>query len=129
MPPRLRGLLLVSALTLGAGALWLVLRGRGAVALDCPPAQVHLDAHGVAHCGPGAPLPASQALTLGQKADLNAIGADELARLPGVGESLAEAIVKRRSELGRFETFEQVDAVPGVGPAKLEALKQMVEIR
>jgi len=129
VPPRLRGLLLVCGTALALGLGWLALRDRSAPGLDCPPEQVHLDENGVARCGPGRPLTAAQGLTLGRKADLNQVSAEELARLPGIGDTLAEAIVKRRTELGKFHSFEQVDEVPGVGPAKLDALKQMVEIR
>ncbi len=129
MPNRLRGLLAVLAIGFAAGLAWLVLRDRAAPKLDCPPDQVHLDQNGIARCGPGQPLSASQGLVVGQKADLNAVSADDLAKLPGIGQTLASAIVERRNQLGKFQNFEQVDEVPGVGPAKLEALKQMCEIR
>ncbi len=129
LPPRLVGLLVVCGAALAFGLSFLALRDRGAPKLDCPKEQVHLDEQGVARCGPGQPLTAAQGRTVGQKANLNEVSAEELAQLPGIGETLAQAIVKRRGELGKFQTFREVDEVPGVGPAKLEALKQMVEIR
>jgi len=129
IPPRLRGLVALLAAAVAGGLIWLSLRDRGAPRLDCPPDQVHLDFNGVAHCGPGQNLTASQGLVMGKKADLNTVSVDELAQLPGIGQTLAEAIVERRKQLGKFQTFEEVDQVSGVGPAKLEALKQMVEIR
>jgi len=126
---RLRGLLAVLALGFVAGGVWLAMRDRAAPKLDCAPAQIHLDPNGVAHCGPGKPLSAAQGLTVGQKADLNSVSEADLAELPGIGQTLAAALVERRKQLGKFQNFEQVDEGSGVGPAKLEALKQMCEIR
>jgi competence protein ComEA len=93
-------------------------------ALDCPGAQVTVDAQGVAHCGPGTPLPAGQALTVGQPLNLNAVTAEELSLLSGVGPQLAQALVEERRRLGGFRTWDQVDAVEGVGPARLTTLQQ-----
>ena len=39
------------------------------------------------------------------------------------------ALVKERGELGRFRSWEEVDAVSGVGPAKLDILKRSAELR
>lgn len=129
MTNRLRGLLAVLAIGFAGGGLWLALRDRSAPKLDCAPAEIHLDENGVARCGPGKPLSAMQGLTVGQKADLNTVSEADLAELPGIGQTLAAALVERRKQLGKFQNFEQVDEVSGVGPAKLEALKQMCEIR
>ncbi len=126
---RLRGLFALLAIAFLAGAGWLFWRDRAAPRLDCPPEQIHLGDDGVARCGPGKALSAAQGLTVGQKADLNTVSEADLAKLPGVGQTLAAAIMERRNQLGKFQNFEQVDEVPGVGPAKLEALKQMCEIR
>ena len=98
-------------------------------ALDCPAGEVHLDDKGVAHCGPGRPLPAGQTLGAGGKIDLNQATADELALVSGIGPALAKALVEERTRLGRFSSWDQVDAVPGVGEVKLAALKNAAEIR
>ncbi|WP_368671656.1 ComEA family DNA-binding protein [Corallococcus carmarthensis] len=65
----------------------------------------------------------AQALALGLKLDLNAASESELALLPGVGRDLAKRLVSAREEQGRFASWEDVDAVPGVGAAKLETLR------
>jgi competence protein ComEA len=98
-------------------------------ALDCAPELVGLDDAGVARCGAPHPLPAALKLTVGQKLDLNRAPAEELALVPGVGPSLANAIVEERRRRGQFFSWEEVDAVKGVGPARLEALRGAVEIR
>ncbi|MEW6431879.1 MAG: helix-hairpin-helix domain-containing protein [Myxococcota bacterium] len=121
MPQRALAVVLLAALALAIAAWWRW--PSSAPALDCPEEEVSLDAHGVARCGPGAPLPAGQKLTVGQPLDLNAASAADLALLPGVGPELARALVEERQRLGGFSTWEQVDAVPGVGPARLATLR------
>ena len=101
-------------------------------ALDCAPGDLRFDG-GFAFCAPGAPpgrLPVGPALTLGVKLDLNRATADELAVLPGIGPSLAQAILRARVERGgAFRNWDEVDSVAGVGPAKLDALQASAEIR
>ena len=46
--------------------------------------------------------------------------------LPGIGPSLAAAIVDHRDREGDFETVEGLLAVSGIGPAKLDALRDLV---
>jgi competence protein ComEA len=47
----------------------------------------------------------------------------ELDRLPGVGPSLAAAIVRHREERGGFRSSEDLLAVPGIGPATLDRIR------
>jgi hypothetical protein len=96
----------------------------GAAALRCPPGQVRLDVHGQAVCGPGAPLPAGQALTVDQLVDLNQVTEDELTLLPGMNEDVAHALVEAREHLGGFRNWGEVDEVEGVGPARLAVLQR-----
>ncbi|WP_224366568.1 ComEA family DNA-binding protein [Hyalangium versicolor] len=97
-------------------------------ALDCAPAAVRFR-DGVAVCGEGAPPTGAQALALGLKLDLNSASEEELARLPGVGRSLARKLVEARDAQGRFSNWTEVDAVSGVGAAKLETLQAATELR
>ncbi len=60
------------------------------------------------------------------KIDLNAASAEVLRSIPGVGASLAEAIVTQRTQAGGFTSVEQLDDVPGVGPATLAKLRPHV---
>ena len=57
---------------------------------------------------------------------VNDASAEELCQLPGIGPSLAEAIIEHRTAYGPFEQLEDLDAVPGLGPAKLESLRAQV---
>ncbi len=119
----------VLLVALGAAVFALTRWPSPAPALDCPPTLVSLDDAGVARCGPGAPLTVPQKLTVGQRFDLNAVGAEELAKVPGLGGEVAKALVEARARLGGFTTWEEVDEVPGVGPARLATLRQVAEIR
>ncbi|MBK7860773.1 MAG: helix-hairpin-helix domain-containing protein [Archangiaceae bacterium] len=123
------GVALLLAAVLGAGAVVALRWPSSRPALDCEPSQVHLDDAGVARCGPGAELAASQKLTAGAKLDLNRASAEELAVIPGVGPKLAQALVDERKRLGGFTSWEQVDRVTGVGQTRLQTLEAAVEIR
>lgn len=57
---------------------------------------------------------------------LNNASASELTALPGVGEATAAAIVAHREANGPFTAVEQLTDVRGIGPAKLEAMRDMV---
>ena len=55
--------------------------------------------------------------------DLNAAGRAELTILPGVGPSLAAAIVSDREERGAFRSVEDLDRVRGIGPGLLARIR------
>jgi competence protein ComEA len=59
--------------------------------------------------------------------DLNAASEAELEDLPGIGPATAAAIVRYRAE-HRFATVDDLLAVPGIGPAKLEGLRERVRV-
>lgn len=58
---------------------------------------------------------------------LNRATPGELESLPGVGPVLAERIVSFREESGGFETVEDLLEVPGIGEAKLGAIRDLVQ--
>jgi len=60
------------------------------------------------------------------RVDLDHAGVDELAALPGVGPSLAAAIVADRQAKGPFKTLTELDRVRGVGPAILQQIRPFV---
>ena len=62
----------------------------------------------------------------GETIDLNTASADEIARLPRIGMSLAKRIVQDRTTRGAFRGLEELDRVPGVGPALLNRLSEWV---
>lgn len=60
---------------------------------------------------------------------LNSATAAELDLLPGIGPSLANAIVEYRQAEGPFQTVDELLEVPGIGPAKLAAIRDLVDCR
>jgi competence protein ComEA len=65
----------------------------------------------------------------GGMVNLNTADAPTLESLPRVGPVLAERIIAWRTEHGPFARAEDLDAVPGIGPALLEAMLPLVAVR
>jgi competence protein ComEA len=63
-----------------------------------------------------------------QPIDLNTATEAELDELPGVGPATASAIVEHRDEHGPFASIEDLTDVSGIGPAKLEAVRDLVRV-
>lgn len=62
------------------------------------------------------------------KVDLNTADATQLDALPGVGPSTAAKIVADRQTNGPFKTVDDLGRVPGIGPKKLDSLKDLVVV-
>ncbi len=62
----------------------------------------------------------------GEKLDLNSATAEELQKLPGIGEKLARAIVDFREQNGPYQTVEDLLQVPGIGEKRLAAIRDLV---
>lgn len=60
--------------------------------------------------------------------NLNTATVTELDTLPGVGPVTAAAIVAFRDANGRFSDVEQLGDVDGIGPARLEKLRDLVHV-
>jgi len=60
--------------------------------------------------------------------NLNTATTEELTSLPGVGEVLANRIIKYRSSIGRFASREELMKVKGIGKSKFGAIKDLVRV-
>lgn len=60
--------------------------------------------------------------------NLNTATAEQLDSLPGVGPATAAAIVAHREQHGPFASVEELTDVRGIGPAKLDAMRPLVTV-
>lgn len=72
--------------------------------------------------------PAAASGTDGGIVDLNRAGAAELESLTGIGPALAEAILEHRERSGPFAQIDDLLAVSGIGPAKLDRIRDEVTV-
>jgi competence protein ComEA len=81
---------------------------------------------------PGAAAPANTPTTTGNTpapgglVDLNTATAEQLDTLPGIGPVTAAAIIAWRDANGKFTSVDQLGDVDGIGPARLEKLRELV---
>lgn len=64
----------------------------------------------------------------GAPIDLNRANPSELEELPGVGPTIAAAIVGHREREGAFRTVDDLLEVPGIGPSRLAQLAPLVRV-
>jgi competence protein ComEA len=60
--------------------------------------------------------------------DLNRATAEQLDALPGIGPATAQAILAYREQHGRFRSVDELLEVRGIGDAKLEQLRPLVKV-
>ena len=60
--------------------------------------------------------------------DINVATQQELETLPGIGPSLAQAIIDYRNEFGPFFSIEDIMFVDGIGPDTFEAIKDLITV-
>lgn len=75
----------------------------------------------------GAPVAGAEGGPVGP-IDLNRATAAQFETLPGVGSATAAAIIDDRDRNGPFASVDDLDRVPGIGPAKLAALRDLVSV-
>ncbi|GAA2994953.1 ComEA family DNA-binding protein [Actinokineospora diospyrosa] len=80
------------------------------------------------HVGQPAP-PTADPPEPGGKVNLNSANLARLDTLPGVGTVTAQRILDWRTKHGRFTKVDQLGDVEGIGPARLEALRDLVVVR
>jgi competence protein ComEA len=60
--------------------------------------------------------------------DLNTATAEQLDSLPGIGPSIAAAIIEHRDRNGPFTSVDELLDVPGIGDAKLAEVRDLVTV-
>ncbi|WP_204381398.1 ComEA family DNA-binding protein, partial [Aeromonas veronii] len=61
--------------------------------------------------------------------DINTATLAELTSLKGIGDKKAQAIVDYREKQGKFTSVDQLADVNGIGPATLEANRDMIIVK
>lgn len=75
--------------------------------------------------GPGVALNNSLS-EQGQKININTADIRSLTSLPGIGETLASAIITYRNQRGKFESPQDIVNVPGIKGGKYEEIKDLI---
>jgi competence protein ComEA len=60
--------------------------------------------------------------------DVNSATVDQLEALPGIGPTLAAAIVQERERNGPFRSVDELTRVPGIGDGRLAQLRDLVTV-
>lgn len=81
----------------------------------------------LAGSGRGAVAAGAAPTEAGQRVNLNTANADELARLPGIGPSKAQAIIQYRAQQP-FATADDLRKVKGIGDKLYERVKDQITV-
>ncbi len=63
-----------------------------------------------------------------KRVNLNSAPASELAKLPGIGEVIAQRIIRHREKSGPFRSVDELLVVRGISRKKLEILRPLVTV-
>ncbi len=75
------------------------------------------------HANAAKPPPARLAPLFFKPIPINQADEELLTTIPGIGPAFARRIIEFREQHGRINAIDELDAVKGVGPAKLKILK------
>lgn len=58
------------------------------------------------------------------KVNLNTASAEELDRIPNIGDECVERLIEEREKRGGFNSLDEIDQMPGFGDEAIKNLKQ-----
>ena len=62
----------------------------------------------------------------GETVNINTAGPEELMKLPGIGEVIAQRIIDYRAEHGPFRSVEEIAEIEDIGPGRLEQIRALI---
>lgn len=66
--------------------------------------------------------------SLSGQVNLNKADREELTRLPGIGEKLAEEIIRYREKNGGFGRIEEIMEISGIGEKTFQEIKEQITV-
>jgi competence protein ComEA len=60
--------------------------------------------------------------------NLNTASSAELQQVPGIGPSAADRILQMRKSLGAFKSLDDLRAIKGIGPKKLDKIRKYLSV-
>lgn len=90
--------------------------------------EAETDSASASYMQPEREHPAERVSQSGEKVNINVADVTTLMKLPGIGRAIAERIVTYRINNGPFQKPEDIMKVNGIGPAKYERLKHLLEV-
>ncbi|NLE00160.1 MAG: helix-hairpin-helix domain-containing protein [Fibrobacter sp.] len=63
-----------------------------------------------------------------KKVNINTASREELQNISGIGEKMADAIVRYREEHGKFHSKEEINEIPGFSEIRRERVKANVQL-
>jgi comEA protein len=69
-----------------------------------------------------------QEMSASNRVNINMATKTELTSLPGIGDVLADRIIRQREEQGEFETIADLQRVKGISKKKFEKLKPLIAV-
>ena len=72
---------------------------------------------------------ASDMVSASGKVNINTATLAELTDLKGIGDKKAQAIIDYRDKQGKFTSIDQLAEVSGIGPATVEANRDMISLK
>ncbi len=77
---------------------------------------------------PAAAMAQTGPVSTGDKINLNTATVEQLQALPGVGPATAKSIVEYRNKVGKFNKIEEVLNVKGIGEKKFQRIKDRLTL-
>jgi competence protein ComEA len=89
--------------------------------------QMHVHVPKRGEAAPPPPSESTPAVATGQ-ININTATVEELDKLPGIGPSIAKAIIDYRTKNGPFKKIEDINEVKGIGDALYAKLKDLITV-